>query len=100
VRELEASLRRAFIWSTGAVISEVEATDALLAAPRAVGQQILGRPLGDGFILTDLLADVARDYLSRAMKEAQGNKSKATSLLGFANYQTLKGWLERHGVEG
>lgn len=100
VRELEATLRRAFIWSKGAAIDEGEARDALVTSPREVSQDVLGRPMGDGFNLTELLADVARHYLSRAMKDAQGNKTKATSLVGFANYQTLKNWLEKYEVEG
>jgi transcriptional regulator with PAS, ATPase and Fis domain len=99
VRELEATLRRAFIWSKGSSIDESEARDALLALPRAADEGVLGRPLGDGFNLTELLADVARHYLSRAMAEAQGSKKRATDLLGFANYQTLKNWLVKYKVE-
>ena len=100
VRELEASLRRACIWSKGPVIDEGEARDALLGAPRAASADILGRPLGEGFKLADLMGEVARHYLSRAMKEAQGTKTKAASLVGLANYQTLKNWLEKYEVEG
>jgi transcriptional regulator with PAS, ATPase and Fis domain len=100
VRELEASLRRAFIWSRGPVIDEGEVRDALLAPPRATDEEVLGRSLGDGFKLADLLGDVARHYLSRAIKDAQGNKTKAASLVGLANYQTLKNWLEKYAVEG
>ncbi len=100
VRELEATLRRAFIWSKGPVIDDGEARDALLPALRAASPEVLGRPLGDGFNLPELLAEVARHYLSRAMKEARGHKTKATSLVGLANYQTLKNWLEKYKVEG
>jgi transcriptional regulator with PAS, ATPase and Fis domain len=100
VRELEASLRRGFIWSKGPVIDETEAREALLAAPRGADEEVLGRPLGDGFRLADLMGDVARHYLSRAIKDAQGNKTKAASLVGLASYQTLKGWLEKYDVEG
>jgi transcriptional regulator with GAF, ATPase, and Fis domain len=101
VRELEATLLRAFVWSNGPIIDEVEARDALVATPRA-GQattEILGRGLGNGFSLTDTLADVARHYLARAVAEAGGNKTKAASLVGFANYQTLKNWLEKYEVD-
>ena len=98
VRELESTLRRAFIWSRGTVIDEGEARDALLTAPRSLTTEVLGRPLGGGFNLSDLMGDVARHYLSRAMQEAQGNKTLAASLVGLASYQTLKGWLTRYGV--
>lgn len=67
--------------------------------PRSGAIEILGRNLGDGFNLSELMADVARHYLSRAMQEAQGNKTLAASLVGLASYQTLKGWLERYGVK-
>jgi len=34
------------------------------------------------------------------MAEAQGNKTKAAALVGLANYQTLKNWLEKYEVAG
>ncbi|WP_437802513.1 sigma-54 interaction domain-containing protein [Sorangium sp. So ce693] len=99
VRELEATLLRAFVWSKGPSIEESEAREALVGVPAAgSGPEVLGRPLGDGFRLADLLGDVARHYLARAMVEAQGNKTKAASLVGLSNYQTLKNWLEKYGV--
>ncbi|MGK3982507.1 sigma 54-interacting transcriptional regulator [Sorangium sp. So ce136] len=99
VRELEATLLRAFVWSKGPSIEESEAHEALVGVPGAgAGQEVLGHPLGDGFRLADLLGDVARHYLARAMVEAQGNKTKAASLVGLSNYQTLKNWLEKYGV--
>ncbi len=98
VRELEATLRRAFIWSRGATLDEGELQDALLANPQVAPADILGRPLGEGFKLADVLGDVARHYLSRAMKDAQGNKTKAADLVWLANYQTLKNWLQKYNV--
>jgi transcriptional regulator with PAS, ATPase and Fis domain len=100
IRELESTLRRAFIWSNGATLDEGELRDALLATPRTSKADVLGRPLGDGFKLADVLRDVARHYLSRAMKDAGGNLTKAASLVGIANYQTLKNWLGKYEVEG
>jgi transcriptional regulator with GAF, ATPase, and Fis domain len=99
VRELEATLHRAFVWSKGPVIDEGEARDALVASPGSPDDQVLGRALGNGFNLQELLADVARHYLARAMTEADGKKTKAASLVGFANYQTLQNWLEKYGVD-
>jgi transcriptional regulator with PAS, ATPase and Fis domain len=100
VRELESTLRRAFIWSKAAAIEDDDLNEALLAAPRVAEAQVLGRPLGEGFKLADILRDVARHYLSRALKEADGNLTRAASLVGLASYQTLKGWLEKYEVEG
>ncbi len=100
VRELEATLLRAFVWSKSAVLDEADVRDALVAGPRTADEKVLGRPLGDGFSLKETLGSVARHYLARAVAEANGNKTKAASLVGFSNYQTLKNWLAKHGVEG
>ncbi len=99
VRELDASLRRAFIWSKGPIVDEAEARDALRTVPGGADDEVLGRPLGDGFKLADLLGDVARHYLSRAVKEAPDNMTKAASLVGLPSYQTLKNWLQKYEVE-
>jgi DNA-binding NtrC family response regulator len=96
VRELVNTLRRAAIWSDGSTISADDAREALLPV---TGNGIQDRPLGDGFNLPNLLRDVARHYLSRAMEEAEGNKTKAAKLVGLSSYQTLTNWLGRYEVE-
>jgi transcriptional regulator with PAS, ATPase and Fis domain len=97
VRELRNVLVRATIWSTG---DRIEAADARAASASAGGVEaaVLGRPLGDGFDLRDVLADTARHYLARAMEEADGNKTRAAELVGLPSYQTLTNWLEKYGV--
>jgi DNA-binding protein Fis len=54
--------------------------------------------IGGGFKLQNLFKELAQHYLSRAMDEAHGNKSKAAELLGLSSYQTLTNWLSRYGV--
>jgi len=98
VRELLNTLRRAAVWSEGAVIQVDDAREALLIGPNAARAEILDRPLGDGLNLPELMDMVARHYLERAMKEAGGNKTSAAKLVGLASYQTLTNWLERYGV--
>ena len=98
VRELLNTLRRAAIWSDGETIEAEDVREAILPAPRNQGQEVLDRALGEGFSLPDLLANVARHYLTRAMEEAAGNKSKAADLVGLASYQTLTNWLSKYGV--
>ena len=98
VRELLNTLRRSAIWSDGATIEAEDVREALLPAPREAGREILDRPLGEGVNLPDLLATVARHYLTRAMEEAAGNKSRAAELVGLASYQTLTNWLSKYGV--
>ena len=65
-------------------------------APSSTG--ILDRELGEGFVLPDVLAEVARHYLSRAMSEADGGKTEAARLLGLSSYQTLSNWLRKYGL--
>jgi transcriptional regulator with PAS, ATPase and Fis domain len=98
VRELGNTLRRAALWTTGAVIHADDVREALLPAPASPHDAtLLERQLGDGFALQELLGDVARHYLERALAEANGNKSRAAALLGFANHQTFTNWLRRYG---
>jgi len=99
VRELLNTLRRAAIWSDGATITAEDAREALLPATGRGCTEVLGRPLGVGFKLPELLTEVARHYLGRAMDEANGNKTKAAELLGLPSYQTLTNWLKKYGLE-
>jgi transcriptional regulator with GAF, ATPase, and Fis domain len=99
VRELQATLLRAFIWSKGITIDESAASEAMMRPATSREEEILHRPLGDGFRLQDSMAEVVRHYLTRALEQAHGNKTKAASLVGFANYQTLTNWAKRYGVD-
>jgi DNA-binding NtrC family response regulator len=99
VRELLNTLRRAAIWSDGDVISTEDAREALLPSATPAKHEVLGRPLGGGLNLPDLLEEVAQSYLRRAMDEARGNKTKAAELVGLPSYQTLTNWLNKYNVE-
>ena len=98
VRELANTLRRAAIWAGGSVITADELQDALLAPVRDHSLEVLNRTLGDGFSLPDLLAEVARHYLARAMEEASNNKTRAAELVGLSSYQTFTNWLAKYAM--
>ena len=98
VRELLNTLRRAALWTPGDTIKAEDARDALGPVSQAAGCDVLDRPLGGDFALPEVLAEVARHYLERALAEAHGNKSEAARLAGLSSYQTLTNWLERYGV--
>jgi len=99
VRELENTLRRAAVWSDGDEITEQDIRDALLpVATGAASDEILNRSLENGVDLPELMGEVARHYLERALQHANGNKSRATELLGLPSYQTLTNWLKKYGV--
>ncbi|ATB26895.1 sigma-54 interaction domain-containing protein [Melittangium boletus] len=99
VRELLNTLRRAAIWSDGAAISSEDVREALLPVAATTRPEVLGRPLGSGFNLSELLKEVVRHYLGRAMDEAHGNKTKAAELVGLPSYQTLSNWLVKYEVQ-
>jgi DNA-binding NtrC family response regulator len=99
VRELQNTLRRAAIWSIDETLTADEVREAVLS-PRAgdASDRILGRPLGEGLDLPQILASVARHYLERALDEAHGNKTEAAKLVGLPSYQTFTNWVKRYAV--
>ena len=99
VRELVNTLTRALIWSTGERLTADEIRQALL--PPLTDQQdpILNQPLGDELDVRKLCDEVQRHYVTRALSETGGNKSRAARLIGLDNYQTLDNWIKRLGIE-
>ena len=98
VRELYSTLLRAAIWSSGTTISSNDIATAILPTSTAKTTEVLNRPLGEGLNLPEIISRVARHYLSRALEEARGNKTKAAELVGLPSYQTLSNWLNKYGV--
>jgi len=99
IRELQNTLQRAAVWSDDESISLEALKDAVLLSPNAKnGDDILNRPLESGIELEELLTQVARHYIERALDLTQDNKTQAAKLLGFGNYQTLTNWMNRYGI--
>ncbi len=96
VRELINTITRAFVFSGGTELDETAIGDAVLVMGRR-DEEVLDRPLGNGFSIEEVIASTAGHYLERAMKQAGGNKTQAAKLLGLNSYQTLTNWLERYG---
>jgi DNA-binding protein Fis len=46
-----------------------------------------------------VIEQVKRRYLEEALREAGGNKTKAATLVGLPNYQTLTNWMKQCGME-
>jgi len=100
VRELLNTLRRAALWSDGDTISVQDIEESLIQMPQASSKRgVLDRPLENGVDLPELMGQVARHYLERALKESGGQKTKTAELLGLGSYQTLGNWMERYGVK-
>ena len=100
VRELQNTLRRAMLWTEDETLTKQNIEEALLPSFQKQEEGILNRPLGAGFSLPDLLGEVARHYLGRALEEAtKGTKKEAAELLGLPSYQTFTNWADRYGVK-
>lgn len=99
VRELINTLRRASVWAAEETIQADDIREALFSVELQPEEHILHRGLTEDFKLPEVMADVARHYLARAISEAGGNKSKAAQILGLPNYQTLTNWLKKYGLE-
>jgi transcriptional regulator with PAS, ATPase and Fis domain len=98
VRELFNILQRAALKTEGKTIGEEEVQSAMKYGLKPNADQILGRPLNGGLDLPAILSEVARHYLDRALKEGNGNKTKAAELLGFKSHQRLTNWLKKYGI--
>ena len=97
VRELYHTLLRAAIWSRGPQIDVADIHSALLPSGSIV-QNVLDRPIAEGFSLPALLDEVSTHYLRRALAQTDRRKD-AARLLGFSSQQTLTDWARRLGVE-
>lgn len=100
VRELVNTLHRLAMWTPGPEVVAEDVREALLPPIGTKAGRILDRPMDNTFSLPDLLAEVARHYLERALDATGGNKTRAARLVGLPSYQTLTNWLKRYGVEG
>ena len=98
VRELQATIDRLVLWTPHAQIGTEDVEEELLRTVADPSADLLGRPLGDGLRLPELMAALARHYLARALDEAGGNKTRAAALVGLPSYQTFTNWMQRYGV--
>lgn len=96
VRELRNTLVRATVFSRNERVRADEIV--LLPAMRAETDRVLGRALGDGFAVKELLADVERSYIDRAIEEST-TKSEAARLLGYDSYQAMSYRMKALGMK-
>lgn len=97
VRELQATILRAAIYSRTSTIVESDVNQAVFSHGR--NETMPGsafRPLVDGFNLQDNLAQTAHYYLTEALKQTRGNKSRAAKLLGLKSYQSFLNWWRKY----
>ena len=85
--ELDATVKRAALQSSGTVITEEDISNASLIFPQQEtnNDNVLNKNLGDGFDLRLEIEKVARHYLLRAMEQSGNNRAKASALVGIKN---------------
>lgn len=94
VRELANTIRRIAILTHGKKIEEDLVEEALLPI-RGGGQGdgILHRDLGEDFDLRQVVSEVRKHYLERALKQTADNKAAAARLVGAPSPQTFGNWV-------
>ena len=98
VRQLQAVLLQAAALCDGPVLGEEDIDGALSESHVVRDGRVLDRPMDDGFSLQELLDDVERTYIQRALRETDGVKAQAARLLGFPNATTLTNHMNRLGI--
>jgi len=97
-RELFNVIHRALVWSSDEKITEDDIREILPLSQVSESMEPVKCSLKNGINLPEILANITREHLVLALKETDGNKTKAAKLLGLPNYQTFTNWLEKYGV--
>lgn len=98
VRELVNTLTRTVIFSRSPSLKEADVREALLQMPERERHDLLGQPIDAGVDLPQLIHELKRHYLRRALEHTAGNKTQAARLLGLENHQTLTNWTAAVGL--
>jgi transcriptional regulator with PAS, ATPase and Fis domain len=98
IRELHNTLLQAAIWSSDTLIDVEDIRESIHPMANIQNDKLLDRSLKEGINLPALMEKLAQHYLRRALDEANGNKTKATELVGLPSYQTFTNWLKKYNV--
>lgn len=99
VRELLNVLKRASIWSDSGVI-DVDDIQILHTRPLYDSPRDFMEAIHDGsFNLEQEINERIKEYIVYALSYSEGNKTKASKLLGLKNYQTLSNWMKRLDID-
>ena len=98
-RELFNVIYRAAIWSSEKIINDLDLREIMPPMHQAGVKTEGALTLGTGVNLLEIIANITRQHLVRALEVTAGNKTKAAKLLGLPNYQTFTNWCEKYGVE-
>jgi len=88
VRQLRNTLMRLMVWSPGNEVTKADVQAELRSISPPTGDAVLGRPLGEGFDLHEILGEVAGHYIGRALDTTRSKRQAAISL-GYNDPNTL-----------
>ena len=97
VRELQATLLRATLWQSGGTLTEQNIFESVIQSTHFT-KNILDRDITQGFEINEIIGELTKSYVVKAMEHCHGNKPKAAALLGLKNYQTLNNWIEKYNI--
>ena len=82
VRELEWTMARAIVLSAQ---DEIEANDIKqsIKSIQVKKDDLLHRPIGDGFNIDEVLLEIEAGYVKKALDQTKDNVSAASALLGI-----------------
>lgn len=98
IRELRSTILRASLWSDEDVITEDDIRQALFERPHD-STNLLDRDVSQGIDIQNIISDLVRHYIPKALAHCNDSKSKAAKLLGLKNYQTLTNWMDKYDVK-
>ncbi len=96
VRELESVIEHAFAFGNSEMIQK---SDLPTYITESVDSKARKLPKGEAGIEVSTLFEAEKEHLVRALKIANGNKTRAAELLGISRPRLYK-MIQRHGVEG
>jgi transcriptional regulator with GAF, ATPase, and Fis domain len=98
IREVNNILSRAFLLNGATVINEDTIRKILEEENFCMASgDILNRPIDESFNLPEIINEVSRHYISKAMNLTNNNKSETARRLGLKNHQNLTNLMKKAG---
>ena len=96
INELHQVLNQAIVFSPANII---ESNDLPITTSCSKSiTELHKKPLRSGFNMNKEIKELQRDYIKRALKQANENKAKAAKLLGLKSYQALDSKIKSLGM--
>jgi DNA-binding NtrC family response regulator len=98
VRELQATILRATLWSPEEEITKDEMIEAMFNT-ESEHSNPPEHDISQGVDINEIISKITKQYIVKALDLCHGNKTKAAKMLGLKNYQTLNNWIEKYKID-